>query len=195
MSDEKVFAAFYESLERFPVIAGINNDELLQQCKTSSCEIVYILYGSICNIADIVEEVLAAGKTPVVHMDLISGFSSKEICVDFIKQNTRAAGIISTKPQLIRRGNELGLITIQRFFMMDRISFHNLKKYVKETDPDIIEIMPAGLPKMIQYALEATGSKPVIASGLVLDKSDVLGALSAGAVAISTTNTEVWDID
>ena len=33
---------------------------------------------------------------------------------------------------------------------------------------------------------------PVIAGGLIADKEDVLGALDAGAVAVSTTNQEVW---
>lgn len=182
-------------MERCPIIAGINNNELLESCKKSPCEIVYILYGNICTIADIVNEVVNAGKIAIVHMDLISGFASREICVDFIKKYTRAAGIISTKPHLIKRGNELNLITIQRFFMLDRLTFNNIKKHVHETSPDIVEMMPAGLSKMITYALEEINDeKPLVASGLILDKADVMGALSAGAIAVSTTNTEIWNI-
>ena len=187
------FTQFYESLERCPVIAGINNDELLERCKSSPCEIVYILYGDICNIHDIVEEVIEAGKIPIVHIDLINGLASREISVDFIHKYTRAAGIISTKPHLIKRGNELDLITIQRFFMLDRINYHNIKKHVKETSPDIVEVMPAGLTRMIEYVMEEINGRPLIASGLVLDKTDVMNALSVGAVALSTTNTDVWD--
>ena len=76
--------------------------------------------------------------------------------------------------------------------MLDRLTYNNIKKHVRETSPDIVEMMPAGLPKMITYALAEINGKPLIASGLVLDKSDVMGALSAGAVAISTTNEEIW---
>ena len=148
----KHFTSFYESMERCPIIAAINNDSLLEACKTAPCEIVYILYGNICTIADIVDEVVAAGK----------------------------------------RGNELELITIQRFFMLDRLTYNNIKKHVRETSPDIVEMMPAGLTKMITYALEEINGKPLVVSGLVLDKSDVMGALSAGAIAISTTNEEIW---
>lgn len=188
------FSNFYDSLERCPIIAGINTDELLEACKKSPCEIVYILYGNICTIADIVDEVVASGRIAIVHLDLINGLASREISVDFIKKYTKAAGIISTKPHLIKRGNELNLITIQRFFMLDRITFNNIKKHVRETSPDIVEMMPAGLPKMISYAIDEVNGRPLVASGLVLDKSDVMGALSAGAVAVSTTNTEIWDI-
>lgn len=188
----KNFTSFYESLERCPIIAAINNDTLLETCKTAPCEIIYVLYGNICTIADIVDQVVAAGKIAVVHLDLINGLASREISVDFIKKYTKATGIISTKPQLIRRGNDLGLVTIQRFFMLDRLTYNNIKKHVRETSPDIVEMMPAGLPKMIRYALAEINDTPLIASGLVLDKDDVMGALSAGAVAISTTNEEIW---
>lgn len=180
-------------MERCPIIAGINNDELLEACKKSSCEIVYILYGNICTIADIVDQIVASGKTAIVHLDLVNGLASREICVDFIKKYTKAAGIISTKPHLIKRGNELGMITIQRFFMLDRLTYNNIKRHVRETAPDIVEMMPAGLTKMISYAIEEINGRPLVASGLILDKSDVMGALSAGALAVSTTNTEIWD--
>ena len=33
---------------------------------------------------------------------------------------------------------------------------------------------------------------PVIAGGLIIDKEDVMGALAAGAVSVSTTNQDVW---
>lgn len=187
------FTEFYESLERCPVIAGINNDELLDQLKDSQCEITYILYGDICNIHDIVDQVISYGKVPIVHIDLINGLASREISVDFIKKYTNATGIISTKPHMIRRGNELDLITIQRFFMIDRTNYHNIKRQLKEASPDIVEVMPAGLTKMIEYVMEEIGDRPLIASGLVVEKSYVTGALSAGAIAVSTTNTDIWD--
>ena len=187
------FTKFYESLERCPIIAGVNDSERLEKAKSASCEIVYILYGDICNIADIVDEVIAAGKIPIVHIDLINGLASREISVDFINKYTNAAGIISTKPHLIKRGNELDPITIQRFFMLDRINYNNIKKHVKETSPDVVEVMPAGLTKMIEYVMEEINGRPLIASGLVVDRAYAIGALSAGALAVSTTNTDIWD--
>jgi glycerol uptake operon antiterminator len=182
---------FIESTGVCPVIAAIKNNEWLQACIESDCEIVYVLYGDICNIADIVQELKNANKKAIVHLDLISGFSSKEVCVDFIKKYTKADGIISTKPFLIKRANELGLFTIQRFFMIDAITYANVKKHVKENNPDVVELLPAGLTKVIRYLLKEI-DKPVVASGLVLDKEDVIGALKAGAIAVSTTNRDIW---
>ncbi|MCP1101403.1 glycerol uptake operon antiterminator [Aequitasia blattaphilus] len=191
---ENALQYFLDSTEGTPIIAGIKNDEWLKACKESSCDIVYILYGDVCSIADIVEEVKEAGKMAVVHVDLITGLSTRDISVDFIKKYTKADGIISTKPFLIKRANELGLFTVQRFFMIDAITYANIKKHVKENNPDVVEIMPAGLTKMIRYVLEQV-DKPLVASGLVLDQEDVMGALKAGAIAVSTTNMEVWKLN
>ena len=60
------------------------------------------------------------------------------------------------------------------------------------TNPDVVELLPAGLPKVIRYLLEEI-QRPVVASGLLLDKKDVITALGAGVHAVSTTNRELWD--
>ena len=35
---------------------------------------------------------------------------------------------------------------------------------------------------------------PIIAGGLISDKEDVMAALKAGAIAISSTNESVWEM-
>ena len=183
---------FMEATEICPVIPAVKNEEWLESCKGSECGIVYVIYGDICNIADIVQHIKDAGKMAIVHIDLIVGLSSKEISVDFLKKYTKADGIISMKPNMIKRAKEVGLFTVQRFYMMDALTYANIVKHVKNCDPDVVEFLPAGLPKVIKYLLEEI-DKPVVASGLILDKEDVMGALKAGAFAVSTTNRKMWD--
>lgn len=90
--------------------------------------------------------------------------------------------------------SKLGLFTVQRFFMIDTITFSNIKKHVNESKPDVVEMMPAGLGKMISYAIEQVDGRPLVASGLILDKKEVYNAISAGAIAVSTTNLDIWKI-
>lgn len=186
---------FNDSTCRFPVIPAVKNDEWLDSAIKTECEIVYVLYGNICTIPRIVKRLKNAGKMVIVHVDLITGLAPKDICVDYIREFTEADGIISTKAHMIKRGNEVGLFTIQRFFMIDQLTYDNVKRNVRDTDPDVVEIMPAGLEKMIRYAIDEVDGKPLVASGLVLDKSDVTGALGAGAIAVTTTNRNVWNPD
>ena len=81
---------FKDAIENSPIIAAIKNDAELHQCLTCDSQVIFILYGDICNIADIVDTVKSAGKIALVHLDLIGGLNAKEIAVDFIKKYTRA---------------------------------------------------------------------------------------------------------
>lgn len=183
---------FILATEDCPIIPEIKNDEWLEALKESECDIAYIIYGDICTIQEIVDKVKELGKKAIVHIDLIVGLSSKEISVDFIKKYTKADGIISMKPALIKRANDLGLFTIQRFYMIDGITYANVAKNVKNGDPDVVEFMPAGLSKVLKYMAELI-NKPIVASGLTQDKEDVMGALKAGAMAVATSNRKMWD--
>ena len=75
-----------EALLDSPIIVAIKDDAGLQKCLQSDCRIIFILYGDICSIPDIVSTVKSAGKIAMVHIDLIAGLSSKEIAVDFIQK-------------------------------------------------------------------------------------------------------------
>ena len=94
---------FKEALEDSPIIAAIKDDDGLHKCLNSDSRVIFILYGDIVTIADIVDTVKSSGKIAMIHIDLIAGLSSKEISVDFLKKYTKADGIITTKPALIKR--------------------------------------------------------------------------------------------
>ena len=105
---------------------------------------------------------------------------------------TKVDGIISMKPAMIKRANDVGLFTIQRFYLMDRFTYANIEKHIKNCNPDIVEFLPAGLSKVMSFLIEKI-DRPVVASGLTQDKDDVMGALKAGAIAVATSNRRVWD--
>jgi glycerol uptake operon antiterminator len=142
---------FYDMLEANPVIAAVKDMEGLGQCcQTEEIRVVFILFGDLCSIGAIVEQVKAADKVAMVHMDLVQGLSSKEIAVDFIKQYTKADGIISTKPMMIKRAKELELYTVMRFFLLDSMALENLERQLGVLRPDVIEILPGVMPKIIR---------------------------------------------
>lgn len=187
-------ADFYELIEANPVIAAVKDEEGLDICcQCQNIRVVLILYGNICNIDQIVECVKSAGKIAIVHLDLVEGMNGKEPAVDFIKLRTKADGIISTKPALIRRAKERGLYTILRVFILDSMSFQNVSKQISAARPDMLEMLPGLMPKVIR-SVKRIARIPVIAGGLISDKEDVVGALSAGAISVSTTNPAVWEM-
>lgn len=177
-------------IEDTPVIMAVKDWDGIRRCTGQEPKVVFILFGDICNIGEIVKTIKDAGKIAIVHMDLISGLSNKEISVDFIRKATDADGIISTKPGVIKRGKELGFFTILRFFVLDSIALENVMKQ-DGANADMIEILPGIMPKVTRKVAWAV-SIPVICGGLISDKEDIIGALNAGAVAISTTNPAAW---
>lgn len=182
----------YDSIADSPVIAAVKDVNGLEECcRLEEIRIVFILFGDVCTIGDIVKRVKDTGKLAMVHMDLISGLSAREISVDFIRKNTRADGIITTKPALIKRARELSLYTVLRYFLIDSMAFENIRQQQSSLRPDLIEVLPGVMPKVIKRVCQSCQT-PIIAGGLINDKEDVMGALSAGAIAVSTTNRSVW---
>ncbi len=187
----------FDAIEASPVIAAVKDyDGLEKCCAIEEIKVVFVLFGDICSISDIVRRIRDAGKIVMVHVDLIVGLNSKEISVDFIKERTGADGIISTKQGLIRRAMELGMYTVLRIFVLDSLALRSVdalnRQYVGNK-PDCLEILPGVMPKIIRRICK-NSKIPVIAGGLITDKEDVIGALSAGAIAISSTNPDVWEM-
>lgn len=184
-----------EQFEDYPVIAAVKDEAGLKKCLESGAEIqiVFVLYGDLCNIGAIVERLKEGGKTVIIHLDLISGLGNREIVVDYIKNTTKADGIISTKSTLIKRAKELDFFAVMRFFMLDSMVYENVRKQIENVKPDMIEIIPGAMPKLISRLCEfIEGKVPVIAGGMIMDKEDTMKALAAGATAISTTRQNVW---
>lgn len=182
---------FLDALQDCPVIAALKSDEGLEKAIASDCTTVFFLYGTILDIASHVERVKQAGKIVFVHADLIEGLTARDITADFIAQNTRADGIISTRPNIIRRAKALGMLTIQRFFLFDSLSFENVLR--QSSNADAVDLLPATMPRVLER-LSHQIRLPIIASGLLADKQDVVAALSAGVQAVSTTSPALWDI-
>lgn len=180
-------------LEISPVIAAIKDDAGLKRCLDSECQVVFILYGNICNISRIVDTLKEGGKYAMVHADLVQGLGAKEVAIDFLKEHTRADGIISTKSKLVRRAMELGMYGIFRTFIIDSMAVDNTRELLQSFCPDMMEVMPGVMPKIIRI-LRESADIPIIAGGLISEKKEVLEMFSAGADAISTTKEELWFI-
>ncbi len=186
---------FIQEIESNPVIAAIKDDEGLKKSLQTDIGVIFVLYGDVCSIPNIVKSLKDAGKTVVVHVDLISGLASKEVALDFIKTYTDADGIITTKPNLIRHAKDLGLNTILRFFMLDTIALQNVEKQShSDVQPDIIEVLPGILLPDFFEKIRRISRVRIMASGLISTKAEVLNALNNGVIAISTTNQKIWDM-
>ena len=168
-----------------PVIAAVKDEEGLAKSLRTDCRIIF-------SLTTIVEKIKSRDKLAIVHADLVQGLSAKTEAIDYIKNNTKADGILSTKGNLVKHAVDIGLIGILRNFIIDSMAMENVNKQVELAHPDMIEIMPGIIPEIIEK-LKNEIKLPLIAGGLISDKKDVIAALSAGADAVSTTKEELWN--
>lgn len=189
MKPDKILDAFAQT----PVVAAVKDEKGLTACLGSNARVVFVLFGTVLTVESIVARIQNAGKIAIVHLDLIEGLAAREAAVDYIATATNAEGIISTKQPLLRRAKEKGLLAIRRFFLLDSMALQSLYKQLTPESADLIEVLPGVMPKVLQ-GIALNTSIPLIAGGLIADKDDVVQALSAGAVAVSSTNPVVWQL-
>jgi len=180
-----------ELLKQNPVICAVKSPEDLEKALICESTIVFVLFGDILSIQNIILQIKEAGKLAFVHIDLIEGFSSRDVTVDFLAKNTTLSGIISTKSNIIRCAKENSLFTVHRFFVFDSKALINVTKQLTSPYADVIEILPGIMPNITKELVDLS-QKPIIASGLINEKKDVLAALNAGAISVSSTNNNVW---
>ena len=171
---------FYDAIVDGPIIAAVKDETGVEVCIQNDIRVVFILYGELITIPDIVQRLKDAGKFVIVHLDLIGGLAVREEAVRFIRYGT----------EMIRYAKELDLCTVFRIFAIDSKAIGGLEHHGMEF-ADLIEVLPGIMPKIIKH-IAGQAAVPVIAGGLISEKEDVMRALDAGAIAISTTNQAVW---
>ncbi|KIL44983.1 glycerol-3-phosphate responsive antiterminator [Jeotgalibacillus soli] len=128
-----------------------------------------------------------------LHLDLIHGLSSDEHATEYICQTIRPYGIISTRGSVIKKARQLGVRAIMRTFVIDSSALERSIQLIHKTDPDYIEVLPGVVPKVIERIRMETG-KPIIAGGLIDTTEEVDLAIKAGASAITSSSTALWEM-
>lgn len=182
---------FFEKISDNPIIAAVNNLDKVDDAIDSPAEIIFMLTGDIFTIGDIVKKIQAKGKSVFLHIDLLDGFSRDAIALEYISKTIKPDGIITTKNNLVKVAMDLGLFTIQRFFILDSLSLAKGIQSMKHNKPNAIEILPGVNAKITKIVIRET-KIPVITGGLIMDKEDVINSIKAGAIGISTTKKELW---
>ena len=171
--------AFLQQVENSPVIAAVRDEKALEQSLSSEVGIVFLLGFDII--------------IPVVHLDLVAGLSPREEAVRYLREKTAAGGIITTKANLILCAQHMGLGTIQRVFMLDGMALKTITQQKRNGPyPDLVEILPGVLDGRVLRRIGNELDIPFICGGLIHDREDVMNALNAGALAVSSSSPTVW---
>ncbi|MEG1705953.1 MAG: glycerol-3-phosphate responsive antiterminator [Clostridia bacterium] len=180
-----------EELKNSKVIAAIKGEDSLTEAINSDATMVFILRGSIMTVRQMVERIHKAGKKVYIHMDLIDGFGKDQAAIEFMSAEIKPDGILSTRNNIIKFAKDFGISTIFRVFLVDSQSLETAINNVEKLQPDAMEIMPGVAYEAIRAVVSRTDTQ-VIAGGFVRTEQNVRDALSAGAVACSTSVFQLW---
>jgi glycerol uptake operon antiterminator len=173
------------------IIPATRADEEFLRALTTRHPVIFYLAPDLMNISAKVKRAHEAGKHIFVHLDLAKGIGRDESAIRFLGR-LGVDGVISTKASLIKMAKEHGLCTVQRFFAVDSQSITTTLEGVRSSKPDMIEIMPGIAPKIVERLRRSTDT-PIIAGGLIETEQEVSEMIGAGAFAISTGCSALWD--
>ena len=174
------------------VIATVTCEETFSCALNADVEIIFDISSNIMTISDRVERAHSVGKRYFLHIDLAEGIGKDKYGLLFVKR-LGVDGIISTKTMMIKTANEVGLSTVQRFFMVDTQSIETTGKALVASKAEMIEILPGNVSKVIAR-LRALTDVPIIAGGLIETVEEIQEAIKNGAAAISTGKSGLWTV-
>ena len=176
--------------ENRKVAASIRNEKDFRKALESDVEVIFMQNSDILNVKDQIDEAHAHGKKVFIHMDFAEGIGKDKAGLNFVKL-MGADGILTTRTGMVRSAKDIGLTTVQRFFIVDSHSVDTAVESIKIARPDVVEIMPGVVEKKIREFAEKSDT-PILAGGLIEFEEEVDRALEAGAKAVSTASKELW---
>ena len=182
---------FSDKMKQNPIIIGIKDLSNLDDALQSDCEIVFLLCGTIFNLKELTTRIKNSGKLVFIHVDLVEGFSKDATALKYINEEIKPDGIISTKNSQLKVAKSLGLLTVQRIFIIDSLSIDTAIKASQVIEPDANEIMPVIMPRITKQ-LSSELDVPVIVGGLISEEDEIVNAISNGALGDSTSCKNLW---
>ncbi|MEQ6375645.1 glycerol-3-phosphate responsive antiterminator [Bacillaceae bacterium S4-13-56] len=173
------------------IIPAIRTVRELEKIFDTNYEYAVFLDLHIAQVKNVITIAKQNGKKMLLHVDMIHGLKHDEYATEFLIQEIKPDGLISTRSNVIKKAKQKNVLSIQRLFLLDQSALDKSIQLIQKTEPDYIEVLPGIIPPLIKEVKEITG-KPVLAGGFIRTYSDVERALEAGASGITTSNQELW---
>lgn len=179
------------ALGQHPIIAAVRDPADVRLALSTPVSVLFLLSATLLDIADTVRLVLRERRLVFVHVDLLDGLAKDAHGLRWLARMATPTGIITTRSSLIQAARHLNLATVQRVFLLDSQSLRTGIDLAREARPDLVEVLPGILPGVVQELKQRIGG-PLIAGGLIKTSDQCRDALMAGALAISTSEKQLW---
>lgn len=183
---------FLRLLGTGPVIPAARTfDDFKYALEQTQAESIFVLFGDILVLPQLLQLSLQHKKRLVAHLDLLQGIGKDEAGIRFLARMGIKA-IITTKSHLGKVAREEGMIVIQRLFVMDSEALKQGLHLLTKARPDAVEVLPASVPDFVVKELIKKTGLPILAGGLVTLPEDITAATNKGICAVSTSCRALW---
>lgn len=187
----KYLAGYFSSYPIIPAVRDIKNLE--KAMKIKKAVLIFLLTGSIFDLKEAMLLAKKHDKLLMVNIDLVKGISQDKEGMRYLAENNLCDGIISTKGYLIKAASHNDLMTIQRIFLLDSASLVSAEKSFNSQNVNAVEILPGlAAPYFIEKQNISRYEYPVIAGGLIKNKSEVEELKKKKILAVSTSDHQLW---
>jgi len=174
------------------IIPSVRSPEFLARSARAPGKLVYFLFGNPEDIAGMVDQVAAAGKIPMVNVDLATGLSRDEAAISYLAHR-QVQGIISTHIEPLRAARDFGLFAIKRTFLLDSTALESAVRSLGQFLPDALEVMPGiAAPHILPRLRQMYPHLPVVAGGLISTMREIEDLVQQGVTSVSVGDPRLW---
>lgn len=166
------------------IIPAVSDFSQLRQFLESEYGQCVLLHFHIADLEEIFRRLNGAGKQGLLHLDLIRGLSADEAGAEYVCGRFHPAGVLSTHPVVVTACHKLGVMAVQRCFLIDSSALEKSVAAIEKCRPDYVEMLPA-LCTPVFPGLRRRLGIPLIAGGLIQSTAMAEKILQAGVDAVT----------
>lgn len=174
------------------VIPSVRDLKHLDLALKSPSPFILLSEAHIGNLQLLTKRCHAVNKKVLVHLDLIGGVSKDQIGLKMLRDLYKIDGVISPNANLLKRVKDLGLISIQRLFLLDSRSLESGLKSMEERHLDALELLPGPFSLYVIEKVRKTTSLPLLAGGFISEDRMVKKLFEGGIKGITTSEKHLW---
>lgn len=173
------------------VIPAITNHQDLKKFISLPLTYGILMNFQLAQLPELIGIMRENKKKVLIHSELIKGLTADEFGAIYLIQVLKVDGIISSKPKVIEICKKRKVVGIFRFFLKDSLSLEQSLEIVRKLNPEYVEILPATSYEVLPRIQRELNAK-ILMGGLIASKLDVEHCLKAGAIAVTSSKTELW---
>ncbi|MCQ9385462.1 glycerol-3-phosphate responsive antiterminator [Brevibacterium moorei] len=183
--------ALEQILHDNPVIGTLFGEAGLEEFCAAPTRFSFVANLPLSRLDHVFSRLAEAPTLPLLNVDSVAGLTANADGLDYLK-GVGVPGVVSTHSQTVARAAGMGMLAVQKVFVTDRSNLKRAAATVKASHAHFVQLMPwPVVPFVDRDFLEQLG--PFIVAGFVRTEDDIRRAFDLGALAVSTSQSELWD--